>query len=147
EGPWGSWVIAKTNLVGLLEKELAALERDGKLGGAAIFMSSATDPYQGIERRLRLSRSALETFLRFRPRRILLQTRSPMVERDIDIIARLGSHVIVSLTVETDDETVRRAITPTSPSIARRLETARRLREAGIFVQLAIAPMLPNHPG
>ncbi|MFI5351916.1 MAG: radical SAM protein [Candidatus Binatales bacterium] len=147
EGPWGSWVIAKTNLVSLLEKELAALERAGKLGSAAIFMSSATDPYQGIERRLRLSRGALETFIRFRPRRILLQTRSPMVERDIDIITRLGAHAIVSITVETDDETVRRALTPTSPSIARRLETARRLREAGIFVQLAIAPMLPNNPG
>src|SRR5208282_6086012 len=99
EGPWGSWVIAKTNLVGLLEKELAALERDGKLEHAAIFMSSATDPYQGIERRLRLSRGALEAFLRFPPRRILLQTRSPMVERDLDILKQFGSRLIVSITL------------------------------------------------
>ena len=146
DGPWGSWVIAKTNLVSLLEKELAALEGKGQLGSAAIFMSSATDPYQGIERRLRLARGALEAFIRFRPRRILLQTRSPMVERDADLLGRLGEQVIVSLTLETDDERVRRVITPTSPSIARRLETGRRLRAAGIFVQLAIAPMLPNNP-
>ena len=146
EGAWGTWVIAKTNLVEQLEKELAALGRANKLGDTTIFMSSATDPYQGIERRLRLSRGAIEAFIHFTPRRILLQTRSPMVERDIDVLERLGSRVIVSITVETNDDAVRRALTPTSPSIARRLLTARRLRESGIFVQLAIAPMMPNHP-
>src|SRR3984893_15239111 len=49
-GRWGAWVIAKTNRPELLERELAALERSGKLADATIFMSSATDPYQGIER-------------------------------------------------------------------------------------------------
>jgi DNA repair photolyase len=146
EGPWGKWVIAKANLIGRLEKELVALDREGKLESTTIFMSSATDPYQGMERTARLSRRALETLARFPPRRLLLQTRSPMIERDIDLLKQLGSHVIVSITVETDDDTVRRAFTPTSPSVARRMLTARRLRAQGIFVQLAIAPMLPNHP-
>jgi DNA repair photolyase len=146
EGPWGSWVIAKANLIERLEIELAALNREGKLESTTIFMSSATDPYQGMERAARLSRRALETFVRFPPRRLLLQTRSPMIERDIGLLAQLGAHVIVSITVETDDDAVRRAFTPTSPSVARRLLTARRLRAQGIFVQLAIAPMLPNHP-
>lgn len=146
EGPWGAWVIAKSNLCELLARELEALEAAGKLGRATIFMSSATDPYQGIERRMRLTRGALELFVRRPPRRLLLQTRSPMIERDIDLLGRLGARVIASITVETDDERVRRALTPTSPSIARRLTTARRLREAGVFVQLAVAPMLPNHP-
>ena len=41
---------------------------------------------------------------------------------------------------------MRRALTPTSPSIARRLAAARRLRDAGVFVQLAVSPMMPNHP-
>ena len=54
--------------------------------------------------------------------------------------------MIASITIETDDDSIRRAITPTSPSIARRLMTVRRLREAGIFVQIAISPMLPNDP-
>jgi DNA repair photolyase len=118
-GPWGSWVIAKSNLLELLARELRALEQSGKLERAAVFMSSATDPYQGMERRMRLTRGALELFVRRPPRRVLLQT---------------------------DDEQVRRALTPTSPSIARRLAAARRLRAAGVFVQLAIAPMMPNHP-
>jgi DNA repair photolyase len=109
-------------------------------------MASATDPYQGLERRLRVTRSALEVMIRKPPRRLLLQTRSPIVERDIDLIQRLGEHVVVSLTIETDDDRVRRALTPTSPSVARRLRTAQRLRAAGIRVQLAISPMMPNDP-
>ncbi|GEM_PF-2373652 len=143
-GRWGSWVIAKRNLPQLLERELSALQQNGKLADSTIFMSSATDPYQGMERRMKLTRAALALFADYPPRRLLLQTRSPMVERDIDLLVRLGSHVIVSLTLETDDETVRRRLTPTSPSVARRIATAKRLRQAGIFVQLAISPMLPN---
>lgn len=146
EGAWGKWVVAKSNLPELIERELDALRRAGKLAAATIFMSSATDPYQGIERRMGLTRRALEAFVRSPPRRILLQTRSPLIERDIDIIRTLGDRIIASITVETDDESVRRAITPTSPAVVARLHTARRLRDAGIFTQLAIAPMMPNNP-
>lgn len=143
---WGAWVIAKSNLPELLERELVALERSGKLADATIFMSSATDPYQGYERRMLITRCALEAFVRHPPRRLVIQTRSPLIERDIDMIARLGDRAIASITVETDDDTVRRSITPTSPSVGRRLTTMRRLRAAGIFTQMAISPMLPNHP-
>ncbi|MCL5045199.1 MAG: radical SAM protein [Deltaproteobacteria bacterium] len=142
--PWGQWVIAKSNLPELLEKELFALQRGGSLAGMRVFMSSATDPYQGLERRLGLSRAALELFARFGSGRLVVQTRSPLIERDVDLLRALGRRVIVSLTVETDDERVRRALTPTSPPVASRLQAAGRLRGAGIFVQLAIAPMLPN---
>jgi len=145
-GSWGTWVIAKSNLAERLEVELAALEKKGRLAETTIFMSSATDPYQGIERRLGLTRAALEVFERHPIRRILIQTRSPLIEHDIEIIRALGNRAIVSLTLETDDDNVRRAITPTSPSIERRLKTARMFRARGIFVQLAVSPMMPNHP-
>jgi DNA repair photolyase len=145
-GGWGEWVIAKTNLPQLLERELAALARSGRLADATIFMSSATDSYQGVERRLGLARQAIEAFVRHPPRRIVIQTRSPLIERDLDVIGRLGECAIASITLETDDDAVRRAITPTSPAIATRLTTMRRLRAAGVFTQMAIAPMLPNHP-
>jgi DNA repair photolyase len=145
DGPWGNWVVAKTNLPELLEHELRKLESAGTLRDATIFMSSATDPYQGYERTLRLTRRALDLFVRFRPRRILLQTRSPLIERDRELLGELGANLVVSLTIETDDEAVRRALTPTSAAIARRFATVRRLRAAGIFTQIAIAPMMPNH--
>jgi DNA repair photolyase len=143
---WGSWVIAKINLPELLKLELEGLARRGNLDRTAIFMSSATDPYQGIERRLHLTRGGLEAMAANPPYRVLVQTRSPLVERDLDLLRELGEHVIVSMTVETDDDDVRQRFTPTSPSIARRLASARRLRDAGVFTQLAVAPMLPNNP-
>ncbi len=146
KSPWGSWVIAKANLAERLERELAALERSGRLAVTTIFMSSATDPYQGIERRLKLTRCALEAFIRHPIRRVLVQTRSPIVERDLELIIKLGARAIVSITIETDDDDVRRAITPTSPSVERRLRTARMFREHGVFTQIAISPMMPNHP-
>src|ERR1700728_3184216 len=117
---WGTWVIAKTNLPELLERELAALERSGKLGDAAIFMSSATDPYQGFERRAQITRRAIELFVRHPPRRVVIQTRSPLIERDIGIIARLGPRAIASITLETDDDEVRRGGPPTPPSASPR---------------------------
>lgn len=144
--PWGSWVIAKINLKERLLVELAAMRKAGRLDAATVFMSSATDPYQGLERKLRLSRGALEAFIEHPVRRLLLQTRSPMVERDIDLLKQLADRVIVSITLETDDDGIRRAVTPTSPSVERRLKTAHLMRREGIFVQLAISPMLPNHP-
>ncbi len=143
--PWGSWVIAKENLIDRLYPELAALSRAGRLEASTIFMSSATDPYQGIERKFELTRRALEAFIRFPVRRLLLQTRSPLIDRDLGLLRKMGPRVIVSLTMETDDESVRRALTPTSPSVERRLFTARAIRAAGIPIQLAISPMMPNH--
>ena len=143
--PWGSWVIAKINLLERLRAELLAMRKSGRLECASIFMSSATDPYQGLERKLRITRGALEALVENPVRRVLLQTRSPMVERDIDLLKRLGDRVRVSITLETDDDSVRRAITPTSPSIERRLRAARLMRREGIPVQLAISPMLPNN--
>lgn len=145
-GPWGAWVVAKRNLPALLERELQTLDTARRLAAATIFMSSATDPYQGLERRLKLTRAALEAFLRHPPRRLLVQTRSPLVERDLDLLRALEDRVIVSLTIETDDDSVRRALTPTSPSVERRLRCARVIRAAGVFVQVAVAPMMPNHP-
>lgn len=144
EGAWGDWVIAKTNLAELLERELSALAERGRLAGATVFMSSATDPYQGAERRYGLTRAALAAFARYRVRRVVVQTRSPLIERDIELLRYLGEAAIASVTIETDDDAVRRAITPTSPSVARRLETCARLRSAGVFTQIAIAPMMPN---
>ena len=77
---------------------------------------------------------------------LLLQTRSPLVERDLDLLLRLQEKLWVSVTLETDDESVRRAITPTSPSVERRLKTLETLYRSGLRVQAAVAPLLPSNP-
>ena len=145
--PWGSWLKAKINAPELLERELNRTRRNGSFGALRIFMSSSTDPYQGAEARLQLTRQLLSVFARSGNfGQLVIQTRSPLVERDLDLLAHLGPRVTVSLTIETNREEVRRAITPTSPSIPRRLRTLARLGQAGIATQAALSPLLPCDP-
>ena len=70
----------------------------------------------------------------------------PLVERDLDLLGRLRDQLWVSFTLETDDERVRRELTPLSPSVERRLDTLERLTRAGLQVQAAVAPVLPCDP-
>ncbi len=114
--------------------------------GLRIFMSSATDPYQPAEAHFRITRSILEAF-RERPVGLLVvQTRSPLVVKDFDLLEALP-FAWLSMTVETDDDAVRRSLTATCPSIGRRLQAMREARARGIKVQAAVSPTLPHDPG
>jgi DNA repair photolyase len=139
--PWSDWISPKTNAPALLRR---AAER-GKVAPARIFCSSTTDPYVPLERQLGLTRGCLEVFVETPPARLVLQTRSPLVERDLDLISAIPG-CWVSVTVTTLDEAVRRRFEPDSPSTARRLVTLERLRAAGIPVQAAVSPLLPGDP-
>lgn len=145
--PWGEWVKAKTNAPELLARELEAARRKGSFGTLRIFMSTATDPYQGAEASLKLTRRLLEVFAASGDFGFLVvQTRSPLIERDIALLKQLGPRAAISLTIETDRDEVRRQITPTSPSIERRLATLERLTAAGLRTQASISPVLPCDP-
>ncbi|MFC5450931.1 SPL family radical SAM protein [Paenibacillus aestuarii] len=139
-GEWGSWVDVKSNAAELLASELARAKRKGPV---SIFMSSSTDPYQPAEYAQRLTRSLLEVMAQQPPDFLFVQTRSPLVTRDADLLEQLGPRVRVSVTVETDREDVRRAFTPAAPPIQARLKALRELTARGIPVQATIAPVLP----
>ncbi|MGE3845042.1 MAG: radical SAM protein [Vicinamibacterales bacterium] len=137
---WGEWASAKHNAAALITKASA----DGTLrSGDAIYMSSATDPYQPAEHRLALTRSILEAILAagVQPR-LTVQTRSPIAARDIDLFQRF-EHIRVNFTVTTDSEQVRLRYEPKAPAIKARLRAARSLKDAGIPIGLSISPMLP----
>lgn len=142
--PWGHFVDVKSTAAVLLPKELARAKHKGPV---TIFMSSSTDPYQPVEYRTGLTRSLLEimagTDSDASPDFLLVQTRSPLVTRDTDLLLRLGQRVRVSLTIETDLEKVRKTFSPAAPPIPARLQALRRLVQAGIPTQAAISPMLP----
>jgi DNA repair photolyase len=145
--PWGEWVKAKINAPELLKRELESAKRKGTFGKLRIFMSTATDPYQGVEARLKLTRGILDVFVESGDFGFLVvQTRSPLIERDIDALLRLGLRVAVSFTIETNRDDVRRQITPSSPSVERRLTALERLTRAGLKTQAAISPVLPCDP-
>lgn len=139
--PWGSWIDIKEEAAALLAKELVKARRKGPV---TVFMSSSTDPYQPLEYKERITRSLLEVMVQEPPDFLLVQTRSPLVTRDIDLLQLMHGRVRVSMTVETDLEPVRRAFTPAAPPIAARLRALRQLTEAGIETQAAISPVLPS---
>ena len=138
---WGTWVDVKQEAAALLRKEL---RREKAKGRVTIFMSSSTDPYQPVEYKEQATRSLLEVMAEDPPDFLLVQTRSPLAARDIDLLQALGDRVRVSMTIETDREEIRRHFTPHAPPIPARLRTLQRLAEAGIPVQATIAPLLPS---
>ncbi|MFN0220744.1 radical SAM protein [Paenibacillus sp. KR2-11] len=141
EGAWGSWVDVKQGAAELLRKELRRAKAKGKV---TIFMSSSTDPYQPAEVKEKVTRCLLEVMAEEPPDFHLVQTRSPLVRRDIDLLVLLKDRVRVSLTVETDLEEIRRRFTPKAPPIPARLKTLQLLADAGVPAQAALAPLLPS---
>jgi DNA repair photolyase len=133
---WGKWVEVKANAV-------EDLLRKRDLKGKKIFMSSATDPYQPLEAKVGLTRRILETLVDpLRQPRLVVQTRGPLVTRDIDLLRRF-EHVRVNMSITTDCDEVRRRFEPSCASIERRLEAISEVKAAGIATTVCIVPMLP----
>lgn len=137
---WGHWVEVKKNAVDALQRE------SRKVTGQRVFFSSATDPYQPIEKRLELTRACLEVLLMAAPAHLHLQTRSPHVVRDIALLQRFGESLTVGFSIPTDSDTVRKVFEPRAPAISRRIKAAKALAEAGIQVSASVAPLLPCTP-
>ena len=137
---WGYWVNVKENAVELMEKR-----KPGSLDGKLIYMSSVTDPYQPVERELKLTRGILEIMAeRHRPK-LVIQTRSPDVVRDCDLFRKIGEkggRVQVNMTVTTDDEDIRRRFEPSCPSNMVRLRAIKEVQAAGVDTCITMTPLL-----
>ena len=137
---WGYWVSVKENAVDLLEKR-----KPGSLDGKLIYMSSVTDPYQPVERELKLTRRLLEVMAERHKPKLVVQTRSPDVTRDCDLFRRIennGGRVQVNMTVTTDDEDIRRAFEPFCPSNPARLSAISEVQAAGVNSCITMTPLL-----
>ena len=139
---WGEWVRVKENAVALVERAIRSKsDRLSLQPGDSIYMSSVTDPYQPIEAKLGLARSILEALLPVQPR-LTIQTRSPLVTRDIDLLQQFR-HLRVNISLPTDSESVRLRYEPHAPAIGVRFKTLGQLKDAGIPIGVSISPMLP----
>ena len=137
---WGLWVQVKENAIDLLSRRPI-----GSLDGKLIYMSSVTDPYQPIERTLKLTRGLLEIMAERHKPKLVVQTRSPDVVRDCDLFRRIedrGGRVQVNMTVTTDDEDVRRTFEPYCPSNPVRLNAIAEVQEAGVEACITMTPIL-----
>jgi DNA repair photolyase len=107
-----------------------------------VAVGTATDPYQQLEAKAKLTRSCLEALAEFGvPASIT--TRSPLVLRDLDLLRQMpGSTVNVSL--HTTDPDIWRTFEPSTPAPRLRLDTVRQLNEAGVRAGIFMAPILPH---
>lgn len=109
-----------------------------------IFLSSATEPFMPAERKHGVTRSVLEAMEELPPDRLMLQTHSADVAHHQDMLLRLGARMDlrIHLSIETDRERIP-GLPPPAVPVAKRLEAARQLHEAGLYVVVTVSPLLP----
>lgn len=111
---------------------------------APIAIGTNTDAYQPIEKERRIMRRILEVLAEFN-HPVAIVTKGALIERDIDLLAPMAEKGLlrVGISVTTLDPRMCRLLEPRAPTPARRLETIRRLSEAGISVRLMVSPVIP----
>jgi len=135
-----SRLYAKTNAAALLERELAARTYQPK----TIALGTNTDPYQPIERTYLITRQILEVF-DSTSHPVGIVTKSALVTRDIDILARLARRGLakVALSVTTLDRRLARGMEPRASTPEKRIAALRQLSAAGIPTTVMVAPIIP----
>jgi len=134
---WGYWIEVKENALALLRKK-----RKKPIIDKVVYMSSVTDPYQPIEKKLEITRKLLEEFANYHKIRLVVQTRASLVTRDIDLYKQIG-RVQINMTVTTDDEEVRKVFEPFCPSNKVRLKAIKQIHDSGIQSCITMTPLLP----
>jgi len=136
-----SKLFAKPDAARLLDKELS---KDG-YEVRTIAIGTNTDPYQPIEKKYRIMREILEV-LEARQHPVGIVTKSSLVTRDIDILARMAEKGLakVAFSVTTLDRMLARTMEPRAATPTRRLEAMRSLSQAAIPVSVMVAPVVPG---
>ncbi|WP_424356944.1 SPL family radical SAM protein [Methanocella sp. MCL-LM] len=134
--PWGSFVQAKINIPVVLEKEARKFQ-PGTVG-----ISTVTDPYQPLEKKLRLTRSCLEVLLA-KNFPVCIQTKSALVLRDLDLISQFRKKE-VGFTITTNDDRISRVLEPGATVASERLRAMRELSENGVPTWAFIGPIIPG---
>lgn len=134
--PWGQFVDAKVNAPDLLRKEITRKKPE------RVWVSGVCDPYQPIEAKYKLTRQCLE-ILAQNDWPATVQTRSPLVLRDIDILKE-GQYFEVGLSITTADDHIRSLFEPNAPTITARIRALDEMHRAGIHTYAMIAPILPG---
>ena len=134
-------IFVKQNAAWLLQQELRNLHP-----GEQIAIGTATDPYQPIERRAKITRSLLEVFAGRRGLRIGIVTKSSLIARDIDLLEKIAerNELVIHLTITTPDAALARILEPRAPRPDLRLRTVAKLRRAGLRAGILCSPLLPG---
>lgn len=137
---WGRFTTFKDNAPELLERSLRPHQ--------IIYCSPLVDPYQPAEQIRRLMPELLDILIRRPPRIFVLQTRGPLILRDLAQLRQLATRtrLRVSFSLTTDRDEIRKLYEPLCASVEERLDTLRTLRRVGIDTYATLAPLLPCDP-
>jgi DNA repair photolyase len=134
-------ILVKEDAPNLLRRELSSPRWKPQVIG----MSGVTDPYQPVERRLRLTRRCLEVLLEFlNP--VVIVTKNHLVTRDLDLLVELARReaAAVFLSVTTLDDSLRQILEPRASHPTRRLAAIENLAQAGVPAGVLVAPVIPG---
>lgn len=142
---WGSYVDVKINAPDLLRTELTRKLKDKKRKDIGIiFMSSVTDPYQGLEAKYKITRKCLQVFVDFKYEgEIGILTKSSLVVRDIDVFKQL-KNIEVGLTVTSTGDPISKYLETYASPHEDRIEALEKLHKAGIKTYAFVGPLLPH---
>jgi len=131
-GKWGEWVEAKVNAQELVK---------GRYVDGGVYMSSVSDPYQPIEKKLKLTCEVLKNL----DKRIKLSilTKSDLVLRDIDIFKKF-KNIEVGLTINSFDGSLKKIFEPFSPTNEKRIRALKILKENKIKTYTFVSPIIPG---
>ncbi len=134
-------IFVKTNIVQRLRQEL----RRPSWIGDNVMLGTATDPYQPIEARYRLTRGCLTACLDHATP-VSLVTKGTLIVRDIDVLRSMAANDAVSVcfSLTTVDQNLWRELEPGTPPPAQRLRAMAKLAEAGIRAGVLLAPVIPG---
>ncbi|MBV9548072.1 MAG: PA0069 family radical SAM protein [Alphaproteobacteria bacterium] len=135
-----SRLFAKPNAAQLLAKELSSPGYVPRV----IAMGTNTDPYQPLEKKLRITRSILEMLRDFR-HPVAIVTKSPLILRDLDILSEMAEMGLAkaALSVTTLDRKLARTMEPRAGTPVRRLQAIEGLAKAGVPAGVMFAPAIP----
>jgi DNA repair photolyase len=136
-----SRILVKQDAPELLRKELLS----SRWNPQVLSMSGVTDPYQPVERRLRITRRCLGVLAEFR-NPVIIVTKNYLVTRDLDLLSELASHdaAAVAFSLTTLDDDLRRIMEPRTSRPTRRLAAIEKLAAGGIPVGVMTAPVIPG---
>src|ERR1700693_1670727 len=137
---WGQFTTFKSNAPALLRRQLRTDQ--------VIYCSPLVDPYQPAEEIQRIMPQIFDELCARPPKIFVIQTRGPLILRDLDKLIDLSrcTSLRVSFSVTTNREEIRKLYEPHCATIHERIETVRRLHDAGIQTFAPLAPLLPCDP-
>lgn len=131
-GKWGTWVEAKINAPELVKN---------KIMKGYVFMSSISDPYQPIEKDLKLTQQILENL--DKRTKLIIQTKSDLVLRDIDLLKKFKD-IEIGFTINSFEAELKKIFEPFSPANEKRINALKSLKKEGLKTYTFVSPIIPG---